>query len=88
VRISPDRALYLSRVLSESLKADPRLAARVDPETLRRAVSREIAEAAKELEEIEESVRQAVAKRKGSNIRDFDLIFARDLELELRKHGA
>ena len=88
MRISPDRALYLSRVLAESLQSDPALAAQVDRETLRRAVTREIGEAARELEGIEERVRQAVAKRKGANSRDFDLIFARDFELELRKHGA
>jgi hypothetical protein len=88
VRISPDRALYLSRVLADSLRSDPNLAAQVDRETLRRAVTREIGEAARELEEIEEKVRQSVAKRKGANSRDFDLIFARDFELELRKHGA
>jgi len=63
------------------------LTARVDTETLRRALTREVTESAKELEGIEEKVRAALEKRKGPS-RDFDLLFARNLEDELRKHGA
>jgi hypothetical protein len=87
VRISADRALYLSRVIQKKLTADPKLLAKVDVETLRRALAREVAETAKELEQIEESVRAALEKRKGPT-RDFDLLYARDLEDALRKHGA
>ncbi|HWC64490.1 MAG TPA: hypothetical protein VG777_00300 [Thermoanaerobaculia bacterium] len=87
MRISPDRALYLSRVIQKKLTGDPKLLARVDVETLRRALAREVAETAKELEQIEESVRAALEKRKGPT-RDFDLLYARDLEDALRKHGA
>jgi hypothetical protein len=87
MRISPDRALYLSRILQQKLTADPKLAAKSDSETVRRALTREVTESAKELETIEEKVRTALEKRKGSS-RDFDLLFARNLEDELRKHGA
>lgn len=87
MRISADRALYLSRILQKKLSSDPRLAAKVDVETLRRALSREVAETAKELEQIEDEVRAKLEKRKG-NTRDFDLLYARDLDEALRKHGA
>jgi hypothetical protein len=87
MRISPDRALYLSRILQQKLSADPKLAVKTDSETLRRALTREVTESAKELETIEEKVRTALEKRKGSS-RDFDLLFARNLDDELRKHGA
>jgi hypothetical protein len=87
MRISPDRALYLSRILQQQLTANPKLSPKVDLETLRRALTREVTESAKELEAIEEKVRGALEKRKGPS-RDFDLLFARNLEDELRKHGA
>ena len=87
MRISPDRALYLSRILQQQLTAHPKLSPKVDLETLRRALTREVTESAKELEAIEEKVRSALEKRKGPS-RDFDLLFARNLEDELRKHGA
>jgi hypothetical protein len=87
MRISPDRALYLSRILQQKLTANPKLAPATDLETLRRALTREVTESAKELESIEEKVRSALEKRKGVS-RDFDLVFARNLEDELRKHGA
>jgi hypothetical protein len=87
MRISPDRALYLSRIILQKLSSDPKLTAKVDKETLRRALTREVSESAKELEGIEEKVRTALEKRKGAS-RDFDLLFARNLEDELRKHGA
>jgi hypothetical protein len=87
VRISPDRALYLSRLLQRSLSADPKLLAKSDVETLRRALTREVAETVKELEQIEDEVRGKLEKRKGAT-RDFDLLYSRDLEEALRKHGA
>lgn len=87
MRISSDRALYLSRILQKKLSSDPKLLAKVDVETLRRALSREVAETAKELEQIEDEVRGKLEKRKGS-ARDFDLLYARDLDEALRKHGA
>lgn len=87
MRISSDRALYLSRILQKKLSSDPKLLAKVDVETLRRALSREVAETAKELEQIEDDVRAKLEKRKGST-RDFDLLYARDLDEALRKHGA
>jgi hypothetical protein len=88
MRISADRALYLSRLLTRSLKAERELATRVDDDTLRRAINREISEAAKELEAIEERVRTSVERRGGAASRDADLLYARSLEDELRKHGA
>lgn len=87
MRISPDRALYLSRILQQKLTSDPKLSPAVDLDTVRRALTREVTEAAKELETIEEKVRSALEKRKGPS-RDFDLLYARNLEDELRKHGA
>jgi hypothetical protein len=87
VRISADRALFLSRLLQKKLSGDPKLLVQVDVETLRRALAREVSEAAKELEQIESEVRARLEKRKGPT-RDFDLLYARDLEEALRKHGA
>jgi hypothetical protein len=87
VRVSADRALYLSRILQRKLSGDPRLLAQVDIETLRRALAREVVETVKELEQIEVTVRGNLEKRKG-NTRDFELLYARDLEDALRKHGA
>ena len=88
MRISADRALYLSRILSQSLAANPKLGMKADAETLRRALTREISETAAELEAIESKVRSNLEARKGASARDFDLLYARDLEDELRKHGA
>ena len=87
MRVSADRALYLSRILQKTLSGHPRLLVRVDVETLRRALAREVVETVKELEQIEITVRTSLEKRKG-NTRDFDLLYARDLEDALRKHGA
>ena len=87
MRISADRALYLSRILQRKLSGDPKLLVQVDVETLRRALAREVSEAVKELEQIEAEVRGKLEKRKGPT-RDFDLLYARDLEEALRKHGA
>jgi hypothetical protein len=88
VRVSADRALYLSRLLVRSLKAEPGLTAEVDDDTLRRAIHREISEAARELEAIEDRVRASVNKPGGAPARDFELQFSRRLEDELRRHGA
>ena len=87
MRISADRALYLSRVLLEGLRGNTRLSPQGDEETLRRAINREISEAAKELEAIEEKVRADLERRKGQS-RDYDLLYARALEDKLRQHGA
>ena len=87
MRVSADRALYISRLLQKKLSGDPRLLAKVDGETLHRALAREVAETAKELEQIEDEVRAKLEKRKG-NTRDFDLLYSRDLDDALRKHGA
>ncbi len=87
MRISADRALYLSRILQKKLSADPKLLVQVDVETVRRALAREVSETVKELEQIEDEVRTKLEKRKGPT-RDFDLLYARDLEDALRKHGA
>jgi hypothetical protein len=88
VKISADRALYLSRILQQRLAQDASLRPTTDSETIRRALTREIGEAGRELETIEEAVRDRLTKRRGANTRDFDLVFARELEGELRKHGA
>lgn len=87
MRISPDRGLYLSRLLHERLKADPRILLETDEDTVRRAIAREVSEAGKELDSIEEGVRSDLEKRKGSQARDLDILFARGLEAALRKHG-
>jgi hypothetical protein len=87
MRVSADRASYLSRVLHQSLKGNPRIVLETDEETLRRAIAREVTEAARELEEIEEKVRADIERRKGPGVREFDLLFARGVEDELRRHG-
>lgn len=87
MKISSERALFLSRILFQKLTADPRLLPRVDKETLRGALTREINTVANDLERIEADVRANLEKRKGSHARDFDLLFSRDLEAALRKHG-
>ena len=88
MRISADRALYLSRVLQRRLTSDPRIILQADEETVRRAIDRQVREASQELESIEEKVRLEIEKRKGTAARDFDLLYARGLEDALRKHGA
>ena len=87
MRVSSDRALYLSRIILEGLQHDPRLVAQGDADTLRRAINREISEAAAELEALEEKTRADLEKRKGQT-RDHDLLYARALEDALRRHGA
>jgi hypothetical protein len=88
MRISADRAAYLSRVLHRRVLASPKLLLGVDQETLHRAIAREIVQAAQELETIEQTVRTRLESSRGTKARDFDLLLARGIEEELRKHGA
>jgi hypothetical protein len=88
VKTSPDRILYLARVLSRKLKENLNLAQKADDETVRRAIVRDLTEAYRELDAMEERVRTALAKRKNVSARDEDFLFAQRLDDELRKHGA
>ena len=88
MKTSPDRVLYLARVLAKKLKGNLNLVQKGDDETVRRAIVRELTEAFKELDAMEQKVRAALAKRKNVNPRDEEFLFARNLEDELRKHGA
>jgi hypothetical protein len=88
VKTSPDRVLYLSRVLAKKLKDNLNLTQKTDDETVRRAIVRDLTEAYKELDAIEEKVRSALAKRRNVALRDEEFLFSRNLEEELRKHGA
>lgn len=84
---SPDRILYLSRVLAKRLKGNLNIVQKADDETVRRAIVRDLTEAYKELDGIEQKVRGSLAKRKNVSPRDEDFLFNRNLEEELRKHG-
>ena len=88
MKTSPDRVLYLSRVLAKKLKDNLNLVQKSDDDTVRRAIVRELTEAFKELDAMEQKVRASLAKRKKVNPRDEEFLFARNLEDELRKHGA
>jgi len=85
---SPDRVLYLARVIAKKLKENLNLVQRADDETVRRAIVRDLTEAYKELDAIEEKVRTALARRKNVSPRDEEFLFSRNLDDELRKHGA
>ena len=85
---SPDRVLYLSRVIAKKLKENLNLTQKADDDTVRRAIVRDLTEAYKELDAIEEKVRGSLAKRKNVSPRDEEFLFARNLDDELRKHGA
>ena len=85
---SPDRVLYLSRVIAKKLKSNLNLVQKADDETVRRAIVRDLTEAYKELDAMEEKVRTALAKRKNVSRRDEEFLFVRNLDDELRKHGA
>lgn len=87
MKTSPDRVLYLSRVLAKKLKENLNLTQKADDETVRRAIVRDLTEAYKELDAIEEKVRGALAKRRNVAARDEEFLFSRNLEDELRKHG-
>src|SRR5206468_8074370 len=63
VKTSPDRVLYLARVLARKLKANLNLGQRADDETVRRAIVRDLTEAYRELDAMEERVRGTLAKR-------------------------
>jgi hypothetical protein len=88
VKASPDRILYLSRVVLKSLKENRNLEQKSDDETARRAVVRELTDSYAELEKMEEKVRASLAKRKAISESDREFLFSRALEEELRKHGA
>jgi hypothetical protein len=88
VKVSADRILYLSRVITRKLKDNMNLVQKGDDETVRRAVTRVLTETYKELEAIEEKVAASMARRKNLDPRDQEYQFARSLEEELRKHGA
>ena len=85
---SPDRVLYLSRIIAKKLKDNLNLVQKADDETVRRAIVRDLTEAYKELDAMEEKVRTALAKRKNVSPRDEEFLFVRNLDDELRKHGA
>jgi hypothetical protein len=88
VKASADRILYLSRVIARKLKDNMNLVQKSDDETVRRAVVRELTESYKALDQIETKVQAALAKRKNVAAKDQEYLFARQLEEELRKHGA
>jgi hypothetical protein len=88
MKTSPDRVLYLSRVLARKLKENLNLRQKADDETVRRAIVRDLTEAYRELEAIEERVRASLAKRKKVTARDEDFLFSKSLDEELRKRGA
>lgn len=88
MKTSPDRVLYLSRVLARKLKENLNLTQKADDETVRRAIVRDLTEAFRELDAMEERVRNALAKRKNVSPRDEDFLFQQRLDDELRKHGA
>ena len=85
---SPNRVLYLSRIIAKKLKDNLNLVQKADDETVRRAIVRDLTEAYKELDAMEEKVRTALAKRKNVSRRDEEFLFVRNLDDELRKHGA
>jgi len=88
VKVSADRILYLSRVLARKLKDNMNLVQKSDDETVRRAIVRVLTETYKELDDIEAKVQASLAKRKNVALKDQEYLFARNLEEELRKHGA
>jgi hypothetical protein len=88
VKVSADRILYLSRVILRKLKENMNLVQKTDDDTLRRAIVKVLGDSYKELDEIEQKVQTAVAKRKKVSPRDQEFLFSRSLEEELRKHGA
>jgi hypothetical protein len=87
VKVSADRIVYLSRVITRRLKENMNLVQKGDDETVRRAVVRVLTDSFKELDAIEEKVQASLAKRKSVAARDQEFLYARSLEEELRKHG-
>ena len=88
MKVSADRILYLSRMITRKLKDNMNLVQKADDETVRRAVTRVLTESYAELDAIEKKVQTALDKRKKTTARDREFLFARSLEEELRKHGA
>jgi hypothetical protein len=88
VKVSADRLLYLSRVISRKLKESHNLVQKADDETVRRAVMRVLTESHAELDAIEQKIQAAVSKRKNVAPRDQEFLFNQRLDEELRKHGA
>lgn len=88
MKVSADRIVYLSRVITRRLKENMNLVQKGDDETVRRAVVRVLTDSFKELDAIEEKVQASLAKRKSVAARDQEFLYARSLEEELRKHGA
>ena len=88
MKISSDRALYLSRVILRKLKENMNLVQKADDETARRAIVRVLTESHRELEQIEQRVQESLARRKSVSPRDQEFLFSKSLEDELRKHGA
>ena len=88
MKVSADRILYLSRMITRKLKDNMNLVQKTDDETVRRAVTRVLTETYAELDAIENKVQAALDRRKNKTARDQEFLFARSLEEELRKHGA
>jgi hypothetical protein len=88
VKVSGDRVLYLSRVILRRLKENMNLVQKADDETVRRAIVKVLTDSYRELDEIEQKVQTAVARRRKVSPRDMEFMFAKSLEEELRKHGA
>ncbi|HEX7253977.1 MAG TPA: DUF507 family protein [Thermoanaerobaculia bacterium] len=88
MKVSADRIVYLSRVITRRLKENMNLVQKADDETVRRAVVRVLTDSFKELDEIEQKVQASLAKRKSVPMRDQEFLYSRSLEEELRKHGA
>jgi hypothetical protein len=85
---SADRILYLARAITRKLKDNMNLVQKADEETVRRAIVRVLTDSYKELDEIEEKVRENLRRRRSVNPRDADFLFNKSLEEELRRHGA
>jgi hypothetical protein len=79
--------LYLSRVLAKKLKENLNLVQKADDETVRRAVVRDLTEAYRELDALEQKVRDRLGKRRSVAARDEEFLFSKSLDEELRKHG-
>ncbi|HTY41994.1 MAG TPA: DUF507 family protein [Thermoanaerobaculia bacterium] len=88
MKVSADRILYLSRVILKSLKENRNLEQKSDDETARRAVVRELTDSYNELDALEEKVRASLARRKNLSETEREFQFTRQLDDELRKHGA
>jgi hypothetical protein len=88
MKVSADRIIYLSRIITRRLKENMNLVQKADDETIRRAVLRVLTESFNELDAIEQKVQASIAKRRSADPRDQEFLFARTLEDELRKHGA